>query len=108
MAVYVDNERIPWRGKLWCHLVADSLDELHQCAARLGLKRAWFQDQASYPHYDVTTTVRERALALGALPARKRQMIASASLMRDELRASLAATAAQAVLFEETSLAGAA
>jgi Protein of unknown function (DUF4031) len=92
MAVYVDNEKIPWRGKLWCHLVADSLDELHEFAARLGLKRAWFQNKASYPHYDVTTSVRERALALGALPARKRQMIASATLMRDELRAPQAVT----------------
>lgn len=87
MTVYVDNERIPWRGKLWCHLVADSLDELHQFACRVGLKRAWFQDNASYPHYDVTMSVRDRALALGALPARKRQMIASATLLRDELRA---------------------
>lgn len=86
MAVYVDNERIPWRGKLWCHLVADSLDELHQFAERLGLKRDWFQDRASYPHYDVTMSVRERALGIGALPARKRQMIASARLIRDELR----------------------
>jgi hypothetical protein len=104
MPAYVDNERIPWRGKLWCHLVADSLDELHQFAARLGLKRAWFQDKASYPHYDVTTSVRERALVLGALPARKRQMIASASLMRNELRASQAAAAAQSVLFAEPCL----
>ena len=108
MAVHVDNERIPWRGKLWCHLVADSLDELHQFAARLGLKRAWFQDKASYPHYDVTTSVRERALVLGALPARKRQMIASSSLMRDELRAMLAAAATQSVLFPEPCLAEAA
>lgn len=108
MAIYVDNERIPWRGKLWCHLVADSLDELHQFAVRLGLKRAWFQDKASYPHYDVTTSVRERALVLGALPARKRQMIASASLMRDELRAILAGAATQSVLFPEPSLAEAA
>lgn len=98
MAVYVDNEKIPWRGKLWCHLVADSLDELHQFAARLGLKRTWFQDKASYPHYDVTTSVRERALALGALPARKRQMIASATLMRDELRALQAVTALSPLL----------
>ena|SRR5580765_33031 len=98
MAVYVDNERIPWRGRLWCHLVADSLDELHKFASSLGLKRGWFQDKASYPHYDVTMSVRDRALALGALPGRKRQMIASATLLRDELRAD---QAVQAGLFPE-------
>ena len=87
MTVYVDNECIQWRGKLWCHLVAESLDELHRFAARLGLRRNWFQDKASYPHYDVTTTVRQRALRLGALPGTKKQIIASAKLLRAELLA---------------------
>lgn len=87
MAVFVDNERITWRGKLWCHLVADSLDELHAFAGALGLRRSWFQERASYPHYDVTTEVRDRALRLGALEGRKAQIIASARLLRSELRA---------------------
>ena len=86
MTVYVDNECIEWRGQLWCHLVAESLDELHRFAARLGLRRDWFQDKASYPHYDVTTTIRQRALRLGALPGSKKQIIASAKLLRAELR----------------------
>lgn len=88
MTVYVDNERIKWRGKLWCHLVADSLDELHEFAAALGLRRSWFQGKASYPHYDVTTTVRDRALQLGATPGSKVQIIASAKRLREELRPS--------------------
>lgn len=86
MAVFVDNERIEWRGKLWCHLVAESIDELHGFAAQLGLRRSWFQGKASYPHYDVTTSIRERALALGAHPGSKTQIIASAKLLRAELR----------------------
>jgi hypothetical protein len=85
MAIYVDNERIRWRGKLWCHLVGDSLDELHAFAGSLGLKRAWFQSNASYPHYDVTTGVRERALQMGAIAASKAQMLASARTMKTEL-----------------------
>lgn len=86
MTVYVDNERIQWRGKLWCHLVAESLDELHAFATTLGLQRRWFQHKASYPHYDVTTAVRARALLLGALPGTKEQIITSAKLLRTELR----------------------
>ena len=85
MAIYVDNERIQWRGKFWCHLVADSLDELHAFATSLGLKRAWFQGKASYPHYDVTTGVRERAMEMGAIAAGKTQMLASAKKMKNEL-----------------------
>jgi hypothetical protein len=88
MAVYVDNERIKWRGKLWCHLVADSLDELHAFAARIGLRRGWFQDRASYPHYDVTTDVRERALLAGALASRKREVLGAARKLKAELAAS--------------------
>ncbi len=86
MTVFVDNERISWRGKLWCHLVAESLEELHAFAAVLGLKRGWFQERASYPHYDVTTEVRDRALRLGAVPGCKVQIIACARLLRGELR----------------------
>ena len=88
MAVYVDNERIKWRGKLWCHLVADSLDELHAFAARIGLRRGWFQDRASYPHYDVTTDVRERALLAGALASRKREVLGAARKLKAELAGS--------------------
>lgn len=58
MAIYVDDEQIPWRGKLWCHLVADSLAELHEFAISIGLKRAWFQAKSVYPHYDVTVSMR--------------------------------------------------
>ncbi len=75
MAVYVDD----WRQKAtlgpvegrWSHLLADSEEELHQFADRLGLRRAWFQRHRRHPalnHYDVTEETRERAVALGAVP----------------------------------------
>lgn len=96
MAVYVDREQIPWRGKLWCHLVADSLDELHTFAVALGLKRSWFQDRASYPHYDVTMSVRERALKLGALSVGKTEMLHSARKLKAELMSLRDATPAPA------------
>jgi hypothetical protein len=85
MAVYVDNVRIRWRGKLWCHLVADSLEELHSFAQLLGLKRHWFQDAASYPHYDVTVEIRQRALRVGALKGSRVTIITCARSMKAEL-----------------------
>jgi len=56
---------------LACHLFADTVQELHGFAARLGLDRAWFQDrnrskQRVTPHYDLTPGMRERAVGLGA------------------------------------------
>lgn len=85
MAVYVDNVCITWKGRQWCHLVADSLSELHTFARKLGLKRSWFQDRASYPHYDITVLVRRRALALGALHADKVLLLACCRKLKEEL-----------------------
>ena len=67
MAVYVDDAVTLWRGQRWAHLMADTLDELHAFAARLGLPRRAFQDKTSGAHYDVTAELRERAIALGAV-----------------------------------------
>lgn len=74
VAVYVDNAVIPWRGRLWAHLIATDLDELHALAATIGLRRAWFQDARRFPHYDVDTEYRERALAAGAIPITDRRI----------------------------------
>jgi hypothetical protein len=59
----VDRAIWRWRGRCWAHLVSDeSYEELHDFAARLGLRRAWFQGD----HYDVPEEVRAEAIALGA------------------------------------------
>jgi hypothetical protein len=85
MPVYVDDARISWRGNQWCHLVADTVDELHEFAARLGLRPEWFQRKTLYPHYDVTTSVRERALKLGAVAAHKETVVTRAKGLRVQL-----------------------
>ncbi|CAO3308152.1 DUF4031 domain-containing protein [Pseudomonas asiatica] len=85
MAVYVDAEGIKWRGREWSHLVADSLDELHTFAHKLGLRRSWFQSNTLYPHYDVTTSVRARALAMGAHGADRKKIVSCARQMRSEM-----------------------
>lgn len=93
MPVYVDDERIPWRGRLWGHLVADTLDELHCFAGNLGLKRDWFQESATYPHYDITTAVRAKALQMGALHADRAKTAACFLKLKAELIASRAGAA---------------
>jgi len=67
MTVYVDDAVHAWRGQRWAHLMADTLDELHAMAARLGIPRRAFQNKTSGAHYDVTAGLREQALALGAV-----------------------------------------
>lgn len=63
----------------WCHLFSDHIDqtELHEFAARIGLKRVWFQpgkdllDWSRHDpvgdHYDLTAGKRRYAVAAGAV-----------------------------------------
>lgn len=72
MAVYVDA-LVRWPGarapfdKGSCHLTADTLEELHAFALRIGMRRSWFQDHRAAPHYDLTPGRREVAVRLGAV-----------------------------------------
>lgn len=77
MSVYVDDFRAPFRGMLMCHMVADTRDELHEMAAKLGLKRSWFQDmpKSSSPHYDVSISKRDEAIRLGAILVNGRGLV---------------------------------
>ena len=66
------------KHKTWCHMVSDtSEEELHTFAARLGLKRAWFQrrPQASVAHYDLTPPRRTLAVQLGAVEVSSRELV---------------------------------
>lgn len=70
MSVYVDPMRkcVPnknWKRSSSCHMFADDLDELHEMAEKVGLKREWFQDK-SLPHYDLTENKRKQAVECGA------------------------------------------
>lgn len=92
MSVYVDNAFAVGDWGRWTgggHLQADTTEELHEFAGRLGLRREWFQCKPGRPendHYDVGGKGRERALALGAIAedraagTRRRQGIRRARL----------------------------
>ena len=77
MAVYVDDYFVPAKVKngnrsvrsRWCHMQADSREELDAMADRIGLKRSWIQypDTPWKRHYDVTETRRAAAVAAGAI-----------------------------------------
>lgn len=57
-----------WPYPFACHLMADTDEELHALAGRLGLKRAWHQTRPphSISHYDLTVRKRARAIEYGA------------------------------------------
>lgn len=78
MGVYVDRIT-DYKGSVkgyvgrvsqkWCHMTADSLEELHEMADRIGLKRSWFQAShlLHHCHYDLTPARRSAAIRQGAV-----------------------------------------
>lgn len=82
MSVYVDAP--VWRlGRMhMCHMIADTPEELHAMADRLGLKRSWFQATASFPHYDIAKTKRELAIAAGAIECDRNTFVAHMRRLR--------------------------
>lgn len=72
MTILVDDCLWAWRGRRWCHLVSDeSLSELHEFAARLGMPRRIFQGD----HYDLHEDLRLLAVRAGATPISSRELV---------------------------------
>lgn len=71
------DEPIEVKGQTWCHLAADSPEELQEIADKLGLKREWMhlsvvgaldaKMSVPCPHYDLKgVKMRQKAINLGA------------------------------------------
>jgi len=92
MTVYIDNLRPCLKSKIWpypesCHLIADSIPELHKFAInKLGLKPYWFQNRKHLPHYDLTKNMRRKAVRLGAVQIGDAQVALMMKRSRDRLR----------------------
>ncbi len=70
VAVYVDSVReyadAGLRFTHFCHLLADTRDELHAMADAIGVPRRIFQEHPWRWHYDLPDHLRPRAIELGA------------------------------------------
>ncbi len=73
MGVFVDELKVWKSGKRrTCHLTADTVSELREFAARVGVPPQCWHEGARTPHYDLTTRLRDFVLERGAVfvPAR--------------------------------------
>jgi hypothetical protein len=69
MGVYVDSALYGLGRMVMCHMIADTPEELHAMADRIGVARRWFQEppKASFWHYDVAKGKRALAVDAGAI-----------------------------------------
>lgn len=74
MAVYVDKARNKFRRMIMCHMMADTLEELHEMADKIGMRREWFQPKSS-PHYDVCLERKSLAIKNGAVVADRKKVV---------------------------------
>lgn len=80
MTVYVDslmNHGWKMRGHSVknCHMFTDgNIEELHQMAEAIGMKRSWFQDKR-IPHYDLREVRRNDAIKNGAVEVNRREAV---------------------------------
>jgi hypothetical protein len=84
MTVYVDDAFIPAKvrsGRIthdskWCHLTADSTEELVQFAVGLGLQARYLQYPGTWKeHFDVTEPKRRLAVSKGAVEVSYREHV---------------------------------
>lgn len=84
MSVYVDDANIGYGRMRMSHMIADSDEELHALAAKLGLLRAWHQapPAVSTSHYDVSKSRRKAAEIHGAIIVTMRELAAMSARRR--------------------------
>lgn len=86
MPVYVDNMRAdyqpahrPGRKYIMSHMIADTFDELHRMADKIGVARKWFQGD----HYDICQSKKALAMQHGAIEVNMREIVAVRKRLRN-------------------------
>jgi hypothetical protein len=82
--IYVDAaewKKSPTGRKSYAHMVADSLEELHEFAIRIGVKKHFFHRSKTAPHYDITSEQHVVAIAHGAKLVDSREVLAKGKLL---------------------------
>lgn len=77
MAVYVDEPIWPFGRMKMCHMLADTITELHTMADVIGVARRHYQGppKTRTPHYDICKSKRQVAVKAGALECDRHTMV---------------------------------
>lgn len=85
MSVYVDRARNGFGRMVMCHMIADTPEELHAMADRIGVARRWFQEppKASFWHYDIALFKRALAVEAGAIDSDRNAFVGHLRRIRE-------------------------
>lgn len=72
--VYIGTRKYKYRRMIMSHMIADSLEELHDMAEILGVRR-YFQNKKGKPHYDICQSKKKKALDNGAILVCDRKIV---------------------------------
>lgn len=78
MTVYVDApvwKKSKTGRKSYSHMIADSLNELHEFAVTIGVKQHFFHSTAKHLHYDITAEQYDIALNAGAVEVSSKDIV---------------------------------
>lgn len=73
--VYVGRREYSFMGMKMSHMAADTLDELHAMADKIGIDRDHFQDKPGRPHYDISKGRKRMAKLYGAKEVDDREIV---------------------------------
>lgn len=79
-------------GTKWCHMSADSLEELIAFAKGIGLPKKYLQDHNTRfkPHFDLAASKRVEAIRMGAEEVTAREFIGRSLSQEDAAKLGLA------------------
>jgi hypothetical protein len=75
MSTYVDDMKAGYGRMVMCHMIADTPAELLAMADNIGVARRWIQCAGTHrEHFDICLTMREKAVAAGAIEVTQREL----------------------------------
>jgi hypothetical protein len=60
---------------MYAHMVATTVNELHEFAASIGISKSSYHNGSKRPHYDITEEQRESAIKAGAVEVTSRDIV---------------------------------
>lgn len=73
--VYVGKNIYQYDRMKMSHMVAESIEELHEMAANIGVAKRHFQNKPGKPHYDICQKMKKKAIELGASEVSDKEII---------------------------------